>query len=133
MTNRPMGTFAALGLTVLRVLSSFLLMVHGGQKLFGWLGGMGSAGQTAQFPTLPWFAGVIELFGGGLVLLGLFSRPVAFLISGEMAVAYFKVHAPMGFWPTQNHGEAAALFCFIFFAISALGPGPWSLDRLWRR
>jgi putative oxidoreductase len=133
MTDRPMGTFAALGLTVLRVLSSFLLMVHGGQKLFGWLGGMGGQGQVAHFPELPWFAGVIEFFGGGLVLLGLFTRPVAFLISGEMAVAYFKVHAPMAFWPTQNHGEPAALFCFIFFAIAALGPGPWSLDRAWRR
>jgi putative oxidoreductase len=133
MTEKPMGTYAAVALTALRVASSFMLMTHGAQKLFGWLGGMGGSGATASFPQLPWFAGVIEFFGGLLVLVGLFTRPVAFLISGELAVAYFMVHAPMGFWPVLNHGEPAALFSFIFLAISALGPGPWSLDRALRR
>jgi putative oxidoreductase len=131
--DKPLGRYAALTLTVLRIGASFLLMVPGGQKLFGWLGGMGGQGQTASFPMLPWFAGVIEFFGGLLVLLGLFTRPVAFLISGELAVAYFMVHAPNAFWPTQNHGEPAALFSFIFFALSGLGAGPWSLDRMFRR
>ena len=133
MNDKAMGTYTAITLTALRVVASFLFMVHGGQKLFGWLGGMDGQGMTAQFPALPWFAGALEFFGGRLVLLGLFTRPVAFILAGEMAVAYFKVHAPSGFWPTQNHGEPAALFCFIFLAISALGAGPWSLDRALRR
>lgn len=133
MIDKPMGTFQTVALTALRIASSFMLMTHGAQKLFGWLGGMGGSGATAQFPALPWFAGVIEFFGGLLVLVGLFTRPVAFLISGELAVAYFMVHAPMGFWPVLNHGEPAALFSFIFLAISAFGAGPWSLDRMLRR
>jgi putative oxidoreductase len=133
MAEKPMGRFAVVALTALRVASSLMLMAHGAQKLFGCLGGMGGAGQTATFPELIWFAGVIEFFGGGLVLIGLWSRPVAFLISGELATAYFMMHAPHAFWPVHNHGEPAALFSFVFLAISALGPGPLSLDHAFRR
>jgi putative oxidoreductase len=78
-------------------------------------------------------AGVLELFGGALVLLGLFTRPVAFVLSGEMAFAYFMAHAPQGFWPVLNHGEAAVLYCFAFLYFSAAGGGPWSLDRALRK
>jgi putative oxidoreductase len=77
--------------------------------------------------------GMLELFGGGLLLLGLFTRPVAFLLSGEMAVAYFQFHAPKSFWPTVNGGVAAALFCFLWLYFSAAGPGAWSLDAMRQR
>jgi putative oxidoreductase len=80
-----------------------------------------------------WFAGVLEFFGGALILIGLFTRPVAFLLSGMMAVAYFQAHAPGGFWPLENKGELAVLYCFLFLYIAAAGGGVWSLDRLIRR
>jgi putative oxidoreductase len=101
-------------------------MFHGAQKLFGAFGGMGGHGATAF--TLFWFAGILEFFGGLLILLGLLTRPVAFILCGEMAVAYFMVHAPGGFWPIQNKGELAVLYCFIFLYLAAAGPGPLSLD-----
>jgi putative oxidoreductase len=75
-----------------------------------------------------WFAGFLETFGGLLLLVGLFTRPVAFLLSGEMAFAYFIGHAPQGFWPVLNQGHPAVLFCFLFLYLSAAGGGPWSLD-----
>jgi len=78
-------------------------------------------------------AGVLEVFGGALLLIGLFSRPVAFILSGEMAVAYFQAHYPRGFWPVLNGGEPAILFCFVFLYLAAAGAGPWSIDALWRR
>ena len=81
----------------------------------------------------PWFGGVLETFGGGLLLLGLFTRPVAFILSGEMAVAYFQFHFPKGFWPTMNGGMPAVLYCFLWFYFSAAGAGPWSLDaKRWK-
>ena len=86
--------YSSLTLPVLRIITGFLFFPHGAQKLFGWWGGMGGAGTVATFPQLPWFAGVVEFFGGLLILLGVFTRPVAFLLCGEMAVAYFKAHAP---------------------------------------
>ena len=79
------------------------------------------------------FAGCLELIGGGLVLIGLFTRPVAFILAGEMAFAYFMKHAPDGFWPIQNHGEPAVLYCFIFLYIAFAGGGPWSLDAILAR
>ena len=75
-----------------------------------------------------WIGGVLEVFGGGLILLGLFTRPVAFILSGEMAVAYFQFHFPNGFWPVVNGGVDAALYCFVWLYFSAAGAGPWSLD-----
>ena len=83
--------------------------------------------------TMYWFAGAIELCGGLLFCLGLFTRPVAFLMSGEMAAAYFLSHAPRNFFPILNGGDAAILYCFIFLYFAFAGPGPWSLDALWRK
>jgi putative oxidoreductase len=80
--------------------------------------------------TLIWFAGVLEVFGGFLILIGLFTRPVAFILSGEMAIAYFMMHAPHGFWPLLNHGEAAVFYCFVFLYMAAAGGGAWSVDAL---
>jgi putative oxidoreductase len=120
-------TLESCAYTALRIVSGLLFAFHGLQKLLGMYGG-----QTVQTFSLPWFAGVIELVGGLLLLIGLFTRPVAFLCSGEMAAAYFMVHFPQSFWPIQNGGELAALYCFVFLHISARGAGPLSLDRLIR-
>ena len=113
-------------LSVLRIMAAFVFMAHGTQKLFGLPG----AGQHAPFHLISWFgiAGVLETFGGSLLFLGAFTRPVAFLLSGEMAVAYFKMHAKAGFWPILNHGELPVLFCFLWLYLSATGGGPWSVD-----
>jgi putative oxidoreductase len=83
--------------------------------------------------TLLWFAGAIELLGSVLLLTGLFTRPVALLMSGEMAFAYFLSHAPRGFFPILNGGDAAILYCFVFLYLAFAGAGPWSLDALWRK
>jgi putative oxidoreductase len=90
-------------------------------------------GGTAPVGSLPWIAGFLEAFGGFFLLIGLFTRPVAFLLSGEMAFAYFLGHAPHGFWPVLNQGHPAVLFCFLFLYFSAAGAGPWSLDAKRRR
>ncbi|PSJ47657.1 DoxX family protein [Zobellella endophytica] len=114
-------------LSVVRMVSAFLFMQHGGQKLFGF-----PAAQRGEFDlfTLSGTAGVLELFGGALLLLGLFTRPVAFVLSGLMAFAYFIVHAPQDFWPLNNGGELAIMFCFTFFYFVFAGGGCWSLDCL---
>jgi putative oxidoreductase len=113
-------------LTLLRVVTGLLFMQHGVQKLFGWLGGK----QVETLASQMGLAGILELVGGLLIVLGLFTRPVAFVLAGEMAVAYFMRHAPNGFWPIQNRGEPAVLFCFIFLFFAAWGAGPASLDAL---
>ena len=115
---------------LLRIVAGFLFMQHGGQKLFGWYGGGGGAG--AGLPPLIMAAGIIEFLGGLAVMLGLFTRPVAFLLSGQMAVAYFMVHFPKGLLPLQNKGETAALFSFIFFFFAGNGAGRFSLDAMLR-
>jgi putative oxidoreductase len=116
----------------LRIATGFVFAEHGAQKLFGLLGGMG--GMHLAFPDLLWFAGVIEFFGGLLILAGLFTRAAAFICAGEMAYAYFKQHAPHGFWPVPNHGEPAVLYCFIFLYLVTAGGGPISLDHLlWKK
>lgn len=117
---------------LLRIVAGFLFMQHGGQKLFGWYGGIGLP-EGAPLPTLMMVAGVLEVFGGLAIILGLLTRPVAFLLSGEMAVAYFKAHFPQGPLPLQNHGEPPALFCFIFLFLAANGAGGFSLDGIIRR
>ena len=117
-------------LSILRIVAAFMFMLHGTAKLFAFPAGVGPDGGTVPMMSQSWFAGVLEVFGGGLLLLGLFTRPVAVLLAGEMAVAYFQAHAPNSFWPTVNHGEAAALYCFLWLYISAAGPGPWSLDAM---
>jgi putative oxidoreductase len=116
-------------LTLLRVVSALLFMQHGAQKLFGVLGGNQVESLASQFG----LAGVLEVGGGLLILLGLFTRPVAFLLSGEMAVAYFQFHLPSSFWPIQNRGEVPILLCFIFLFLAAQGAGALSLDALLAR
>lgn len=115
---------------LLRIVTGLLFLQHGAQKLFGWFGGMGGSGATAALSTLPGIAGILEFYGGILVLVGLLTRPVAFLLAGEMAVAYFRSHAPHGFWPIENHGELAALYAFLFLFFAAHGAGSFSLDSL---
>ena len=115
--------------SVLRIVSALLFMLSGSMKLFAFPAGMPD-GSTAPFLSQMWIGGVLEVFGGALLLLGLFTRPVAFLLSGEMAVAYFQFHFPGGFWPTLNGGIPAILMCFIWLYFSAAGAGPWSLDAL---
>jgi putative oxidoreductase len=113
---------------ILRIVTAFLFMQHGAQKLFGFPAGA-EPRDPVDLMSLMGLAGVLEVFGGLMVLLGLFTRPVAFLLAGEMAVAYFMAHAKSSFWPVLNHGEAAVLFCFIFLYLVAAGPGAWSLDH----
>lgn len=112
------------GLTALRIVTAFLFWQHGAQKLLGWLGR-----EPVAFLELRWFAGILEFFGSILVGVGLFTGPVAFLLSGQMAVAYFMSHAPRGFWPVLNGGERAVLFCFIFLFLSFAGPGKLAVDN----
>jgi len=115
-------------LSVLRIVAAFLFFQFGSAKWFAFPAAIMPGGGTAPLGSLAWFASVIEVLGGGLLLLGLFTRPVAFLLAGEMAVAYFYGHAGNGFWPLLNQGTPAVFFCFLFLYISAAGPGPWSLD-----
>ena len=119
---------------LLRIVAGFLFLHHGGQKLFGWFGGSGGdpAGTVALVSQMG-LAGVLEFYGGIAIVLGFFTRPVAFLLSGEMAVAYLKAHQPHGTWPIQNHGESAVLFSFIFLILAAHGAGGLSLDALLHR
>jgi putative oxidoreductase len=118
-----------------RVIAAFVYLQHGAQKLFGVLGGFGGhPGGTAPLGSLMGLAGVIEFFGGLLILVGLATRVAAFIASGEMAVAYFMAHAPHGFlWTLLNHGELPALFAFLFLYIAARGGGRYSLDAVPRR
>lgn len=117
-------------LSLLRIVGAFLFMQFGTAKVFGFPAPIMPDGGTAPVGSLAWVAGSLEAFGGLLVLIGLLTRPVAFLLSGEMAVAYFMGHAPQGFWPVLNMGTPAVLFSFLFLYISAAGPGPWSLDAV---
>jgi putative oxidoreductase len=139
--KQPMKTSASLDplsphlLSVLRIMSGLLFLEHGTSKVLSFphpvlhqgpppAGLMAVLGQTS---------GVLELVGGVLLVIGLFTRITAFILSGEMAVAYFMVHAKMGFYPMDNHGEIAVLYCFVFLYLAAAGGGPWSLDRLRHR
>jgi putative oxidoreductase len=118
-------------LSVLRIMSGLLYLQHGTAKLF-------TFPHVAMFDNMQMMsmlgaAGVLEFVGGVLLVLGLFTRPAAFILSGQMAVAYFMAHAPHGFVPILNQGELAILYCFVFLYLAAAGPGPWSLDVLRRR
>ena len=118
-------------LSILRIVAAFLFICHGADKLFHLPAGPFTLISSAKLFTLvPGLAGILESGGGLLLLLGLFTRPVAFILSGEMAFAYFLMHFPDNhIFPYLNHGDVAVLFCFVFLYISAAGPGPWSVDR----
>ena len=121
-------TFAPRALAVLRIVTAILFLEHGTQKLFGFP--PPAEGRPApEMMTLIWWAAVLEFAGGALLLLGLFTRPVAFVLAGEMAVAYFMAHAPQSAFPALNGGDAAILFCFIFLYLFFAGPGAWSIDE----
>ena len=115
-------------LSVLRIVAAFMFMQAGTMKFFAFPMGMPPDGSTAQFMSQVWIGGVLEVFGGTMILLGLFTRPVAFILAGEMAVAYFQFHAPQSFWTIVNGGSQAVLYCFLWLYFSAAGAGPWSLD-----
>lgn len=127
---RSGSPWSGYALAVLRIVTGFVFTLHGFQKVFGILGGMGGHGSPAPLLSRLWAAGVIESIGGPLIMLGLCTRPVAFVLCGEMAVAYFTGHFPRGFWPIKNGGEPAVLDCFIFLYLWATGPGPLSIDGL---
>jgi putative oxidoreductase len=115
-------------LSLLRIVAALLFIQFGTMKLFAFPVGMPPDNGTAKFLSEAWIAGVLEVFGGALMLLGLFTRPVAFILAGEMAVAYFQGHFPQSFWTVVNMGTPAVLYCFIWLYFSAAGAGPWSLD-----
>jgi len=122
-------------LSILRIVAGFLLLQHGLQKVFGVLLPPGPTGAPQEHGTftlfsLTGFSGILEFGGGVFMILGLFTRPVAFILSGLLAVAYFYAHAPGGFWPLLNKGELAALYSFVFLYLSVAGGGTWSLDNL---
>lgn len=122
------GLAAAATLASLRIMAALLFMEHGCRKLFDFPPVENSAGPRRW--SLVWCAGVLEVLGGALLLVGLFTRPAAFLLSGEMAFAYFIGHAPKSFWPTVNGGDAAILFCFVFLYLAVAGGGAFSVDLL---
>ena len=128
MSGRKSNIAEKVVINALRMVTGFLFWQHGAQKLFGMFG----RAEPVEFFTLMGIAGVLETVGGILIFVGLFTRPTAFILAGEMAWAYFQSHAPGGFWPIMNRGELAVLFCFIFLYLAARGGGVFSLDALIR-
>jgi putative oxidoreductase len=129
-TDTLVAVWAPRVLSILRIVAGLLFFEHGASKLLGF---PPSDHSGVDFLTLPWFAGVLELVGGALLFLGLFTRPVAFILSGEMAFAYWMAHAPKSPFPVVNGGDAAILYCFLFLYLAFAGGGPWSVDALLRR
>lgn len=129
MTPSTLNRLAPSMRSVLRIVAALIFMAHGTQKILGY---PASDMDPAMF-SLSWVAGMMELIGGALLVVGLFSRPVAFLLSGQMAVAYWIAHAPQGPFPALNGGDAAILYCFVFLYLVFAGPGPISLDAILRR
>lgn len=117
-------------LSVLRIVAALIFLEHGTSKLLGF---PLTDHSWPEFLSLSWIAGFLELVGGTLLLIGLFTRPVAFILSGEMAFAYWLAHAPKSAFPLLNGGDASILYCFVFLYIAFAGGGPWSLDALWKR
>jgi putative oxidoreductase len=129
VNSLPSSTWTPRLLSLLRIVSGLLFLEHGLQKIFDFPPALAPRPYVLM-SLAPGAAGLLELVGGTLLLLGLFSRPVAFVLSGEMAAAYFIGHAPKSLFPILNGGDAAVLYCFVFLFLSAAGPGPWSLDAL---
>ena len=127
--SQRFASYAPRILSVFRVLTGTMFACHGAQKVLGVFGGMPP--EAPKF--IVWTAGPLEFFGGILIAIGLFTRPVAFILSGLMAFAYFMGHAPNGFWPKLNGGEIAVLYCWIFLYFAAQGGGAWAVDNLLRR
>ena len=125
MFNPIQADLSVWAVTLLRIVTAFVFWMHGAEKLFGFFGR-----EPQIFLSLLWFAGILEFFGPLFIGFGLFTRSVAFLLAGEMAVAYFISHFPRGFWPVMNSGERAVLYCFIFLLLAATGPGKLALDNL---
>ena len=119
--------------SLLRIMAAFCFLQFGTAKLFAFPGAMLPGGGTFPLASQIGIAGLLEAVGGALLLLGLFTRPTAFVLSGEMAFAYFLEHAPKGFWTAFNGGTESVVFCFLWLYFSVAGPGPWSLDAVWRR
>jgi putative oxidoreductase len=117
-------------LSLLRIIAAFLFIQVGTAKILAFPAAVMPGGMTAPLNTLPGIAGLLEFVGGSLMLIGLFTRPVAFILAGEMAFAYFIGHAHQGFWPVLNMGTDAVFFCFLWLYFSAAGPGPWSIDAM---
>jgi len=121
--------WAPYALGLLRIVAALIFLEHGTQKLFGFPMRAGGGAGPAFF-TLYWFAGLLEFAGGALLAVGLFTRPVAFILSGQMAFAYWMSHAPRGVFPVLNGGDAAILYCFLFFYLVFAGPGAFALDKV---
>lgn len=120
-------------LSILRIVAALLFIQSGTIKLFAFPMGMPPDGGTADLMSQTGIGGILEVFGGVLLLIGLFTRPVAFILAGEMAVAYFQFHMPQNIWPVINGGDSAILYCFTWLYFSAAGAGPWSIDALRQR
>jgi len=123
--QKALGRLSPYFVALLRIIAGLAFAQHGAQKLFGLLGG-----QAVELASQRGLAGIIEFVGGIMIAIGLFTGPVAFIASGEMAWAYFQNHAPRGFWPIQNGGELAVLYCFIFLYLAAVGSGKLSIDSI---
>ncbi|HEV7922267.1 MAG TPA: DoxX family protein [Thermoanaerobaculia bacterium] len=117
-------------LSVLRIVAALMFITFGTMKLWGFPIGMPPDNGTAKLWTEVWFGGMLEAFGGALLLIGLCTRPVSFILAGEMAVAYWQFHAPASMWPVVNQGVPTVLYCFVLLYFSAAGPGPWSVDAM---
>lgn len=127
MISRDLQTvWAPRMLSILRIVAALIFMEHGTQKLLGFP----PIENSPAMLSLSWFAGVFELIGGALLVIGLFTRPVAFVLSGQMAFAYWIAHAPKSVFPVLNGGDAAILYCFVFFYLVFAGAGPWSIDTM---
>lgn len=125
MNRSALDAWAPQARAILRIVTALLFIEHGTQKLFGFP----ASEFSPAFLSLPWIAGVLEIVGGLMVLVGFFTRPAAFVLSGLMAVAYWLAHAPQSVFPVVNGGDGAILFCFVFLYLVFAGPGAWSIDR----